>query len=364
MKEKIRYIRNILQKTQKQIADILGLSQSFWADLERGYSKTTKQTFLLLEKAFGVNPDWFTGKSHILFADWEKGLEIVKGKSILTRWELLFLCEVMSWVWSQPLKIEKTTAEEEAFIANLKNVIKETRKDFIINLCYAVKYVLKKIQNLQFRTSWLENLLQVYGHIISKIDSIQNEPPSLYIARELAKTLHSFLCEVELDSRDEFKLSSLLLPWGYYVALAHVAMKQGLIPLSSVHFEYDAFIWDQEDFQIISKKFEIQKGNVSIKYEPSFLHIDFNKVKISLNPEEAFGFFTMILEAPKTENEEFSVLNYNIVYNNIVIDKKTIISIDEDDQENLIRIIQEIATEKPDFWLFLQKAFVKKYGFV
>ena len=346
MKEKIRYIRNILQKTQKQIADILGLSQSFWADLERGYSKTTKQTFLLLEKAFGVNPDWLEGKTHILFSDWQKGLEIVKNKSTLTRWELLFLLDVMSWVWSQPL----TT--------------KETRKEFVANLSYALSYTLKKIQNLQFQTPWLKNILEVYGHIISKIDSIANEPPSLYIAREIVKALHSFLCEVELDSRDEFKLSSFLLPWGYYVALAHVAMKQGLIPLSSVHFEYDAFIWDQEDFQIISKKFEIQKGNVSIKYEPSFLHIDFNKVKISLNPEEAFGFFTMILEALKTVNEEFSVLNYNIVYNNIVIDKKTIISIDEDDQENLIRIIQEIATEKPDFWLFLQKAFVKKYGFV
>ena len=359
-----RTLRQILGLTQEQLAKKIGFSRVFWSELEKGIKKMKNTTADLLSQKLGVNPDWLEGKTHILFCDWQKGLEIVKCKSTLTRWELLFLLEVMSWVWSQPLKIEKTTAEEEAFIANLKNVIKETRKDFIINLCYAVKYVLKKIQNLQFRTSWLENLLQVYGNLISKIDTIQNEPPSLYIARELAKTLHSFLCEVELDSLDEFKLSSFLLPWGYYVALAHVAMKQGLIPLSSVHFEYDAFIWDQEDSQIISKKFEIQKGNVSIKYEPSFLHIDFNKVKISLNPEEAFGFFTMILEAPKTENEEFSVLNYNIVYNNIVIDKKTIISIDEDDQENLIRIIQEIATEYQDFWLFLQKAFIKKFGFV
>ena len=361
---KIKELRQILRLSQKELGKILGLKRSIISMVEISKRNLGKPALELLSQKFGINIDWLEGKTHILFSDWQKGLEIVKNKSTLTRWELLFLCEVMSWVWSQPLKIEKTTAEEEAFIANLKNVIKETRKDFIINLCYAVKYVLKKIQNLQFRTSWLENLLQVYGNLISKIDTIQNEPPSLYIARELAKTLHSFLCEVELDSLDEFKLSSFLLPWGYYVALAHVAMKQGLIPLSSVYFEYDAFIWDQEDSQIISKKFEIQKGNVSIKYEPSFLHIDFNKVKISLNPEEAFGFFTMILEALKTVNEEFSVLNYNIVYNNIVIDKKTIISIDEDDQENLIRIIQEIATEKPDFWLFLQKAFVKKYGFV
>ena len=359
-----KIFRQILGKTQKEIARIIGFSQQFWADLEKGTKKMKNTTLNVLMQKFGVNPDWLEGKTHILFCDWQKGLEIVKCKSTLTRWELLFLLEVMSWVWSQPLKIEKTTAEEEAFIANLKNVIKETRKDFIINLCYAVKYVLKKIQNLQFRTSWLENLLQVYGNLISKIDTIQNEPPSLYIARELAKTLHSFLCEVELDSLDEFKLSSFLLPWGYYVALAHVAMKQGLIPLSSVHFEYDAFIWDQEDSQIISKKFEIQKGNVSIKYEPSFLHIDFNKVKISLNPEEAFGFFTMILEAPKTENEEFSVLNYNMIQNNIVIDRKTVISLDENDKNNLIRIIQEIATEYQDFWLFLQKAFIKKFGFV
>ena len=361
---KIKELRQILRLSQKELGKILGLKRSIISMVEISKRNLGKPALELLSQKFGINIDWLEGKTHILFSDWQKGLEIVKNKSTLTRWELLFLCEVMSWVWSQPLKIEKTTAEEEAFIANFKNVIKETRKEFVINLSYALKHVLKKIQNLQFQTPWLENLLQVYGHIISKIDSIPNEPPSLYVARELAKTLNSILVEVELDSRDEFKLSSLLLPWGYYVALAHVAMKQGLIPLSSVHFEYDAFIWDQEDSQIISKKFEIQKGNVSIKYEPSFLHIDFNKVKISLNPEEAFGFFTMILEAPKTENEEFSVLNYNIVYNNIVIDKKTIISIDEDDQENLIRIIQEIATEKPVLWLSLQKAFIKKFGFV
>jgi len=340
-----RTLRQILGLTQEQLAKKIGFSRVFWSELEKGIKKMKNTTADLLSQKLGVNPDWLEAKSHILFTDWQKGLEIVKGKSTLTRWELLFLLEVMSWVWSQPL----TT--------------KETRKEFIVNLSYALSYTLKKIQTLQFQTPWLKNILEVYGHIISKIDSIPNEPPSLYVARELAKTLNSILVEVELDSRDEFKLSSLLLPWGYYVALAHVAMKQGLIPLSSVHFEYDAFIWDQEDSLIIPKNFEMQRKNVSIQFKEK-INISIDKVKISLNPEEAFGFFTMILEAPKTENEEFSVLNYNIVYNNIVIDKKTIISIDEDDQENLIRIIQEIATKYQDFWLFLQKAFVKKFGFV
>ena len=358
-----KIFRQILGKTQKEIARIIGFSQQFWADLEKGTKKMKNTTLNVLMQKFGVNPDWLEGKTHILFCDWQKGLEIVKCKSTLTRWELLFLLEVMSWVWSQPLKIEKTTAEEEAFIANFKNVIKETRKEFVINLSYALKHVLKKIQNLQFQTPWLENLLQVYGHIISKIDSIANEPPSLYIARELAKALNSILVEVETTQEDDSKLSALLLPWGYYVALAHVAMKQGLIPLSSVHFEYDAFIWDQEDSLIIPKNFEKQKRNVSIQFKEK-INISIDKVKISLNSEEAFGFFTMILEAPKTENKEFASLNYNMIQNNIVIDKKTIISIDEDDQENLIRIIQEIATEYQDFWLFLQKAFIKKFGFV
>jgi len=358
-----KIFRQILGKTQREIARIIGFSQQFWADLEKGTKKMKNTTLNVLMQKFGVNPDWLEAKSHILFTDWQKGLEIVKNKSTLTRWELLFLLDVMSWVWSMPLKIEKTTAEEEAFIANFKNVIKETRKEFVINLSYALKHVLKKIQNLQFQTPWLENLLQVYGHIISKIDSIANEPPSLYIARELAKALNSILVEVETTQEDDSKLSALLLPWGYYIALAHVAMKQGLIPLSSVYFEYDAFIWDQEDSLIIPKNFEMQRRNVSIQFKEK-INISIDKVKISLNSEEAFGFFTMILEAPKTENKEFSALNYNIVYNNIVIDKKTIISIDEDDQENLIRIIQEIATEYQDFWLFLQKAFIKKFGFV
>jgi plasmid maintenance system antidote protein VapI len=354
-----KIFRQIFGKTQKEIAKAIGFSQQFWADLEKGTKKMKNTTLDVLKQKFGVNPDWFNGKSHILFADWEKGLEILKNKSTLTRWELLFLCEVMSWVWSMPLKIEKTTAEK-TFIANFKNVIKETRKEFVINLSYALKHVLKKIQKLQFQTPWLENLLQVYSQ---KIDSIPNEPPSLYVAKELAKALNSILVEVETTQEDDSKLSTLLLPWGYYVALAHVAMKQGLIPLSSVYFEYDAFIWDQEDSLIIPKNFEMQRKNVSIQFKEK-INISIDKVKISLNPEEAFGFFTMILETTKTENKEFASLNYNMIQNNIVIDKKTIISIDEDDQENLIRIIQEIATEYQDFWLFLQKAFIKKFGFV
>jgi transcriptional regulator with XRE-family HTH domain len=361
---RIKELRQILNLSQEGLAKFLKIKRPLISLVENAKRNLGKPALELLSQKFGINIDWLEGKSHILFCDWQKGLEILRGKSFLTRWELLFLCEVMHWVWSQPLKIEKTTVEEENFVANLKNVIKETRKDFIINLCYAVKYIFKKIQSLQVQSPWLNNILEVYGHIVSKIDSIPNEPPSLYVARELAKALNSILVEVELDSLDEFKLSSFLLPWGYYVALAHVTLKQGLIPLCSTHFEYDAFIWDQENSQIIPKKIEIQKGNVSVKYEPLFLHVSLNKVKISLNVEEAFGFFTMILEAPKTENKEFASLNYNIIYNNIVIDKKTVISLDENDQNNLIRIIQEIATEYQDFWLFLQKAFIKKFGFV
>ena len=360
---KIKELRQILRLSQKELGKILGLKRSIISMVEISKRNLGKPALELLSQKFGINIDWLEGKTHILFADWGKGLEILKNKSTLTRWELLFLCEVMSWVWYLPLKIEKTTAEEEAFIANFKNVIKETRKEFVINLSYALKHVLKKIQKLQFQTPWLENLLQVYSHIISKINSIPNEPPSLYVAKELAKALNSILVEVETTQEDDSKLSALLLPWGYYIALAHVAMKQGLIPLSSVYFEYDAFIWDQEDSLIIPKNFEMQRKNVSIQFKEK-INISIDKVKISLNPEEAFGFFTMILETTKTENKEFASLNYNMIQNNIVIDKKTIISIDEDDQENLIRIIQEIATEYQDFWLFLQKAFIKKFGFV
>ena len=372
-----KIFRQILGKTQKEIARIIGFSQQFWADLEKGTKKMKNTTLNVLMQKFGVNPDWLEGKTHILFCDWQKGLEIVKCKSTLTRWELLFLLEVMSWVWSQPLKIEKTTAEEEAFIANLKNVIKETRKDFIINLCYAVKYVLKKIQNLQFRTSWLENLLQVYGNLISKIDTIQNEPPSLYIARELAKTLHSFLCEVELDSLDEFKLSSFLLPWGYYVALSYLPLKQDLVPLSSIYFIWDIPFNEKEKNEktiqslLSSLQNPIQKENVYIEFreyagEAKVDILIIGKGKITLDLDEIFGFFTAVMESEKRIN--FSVLKYsiqerNVTEKDIVIDKRYTIALTQNEYYCLIEIVREIS-ENTDFWMYLQRIYLQKYGFV
>ena len=354
-----KIFRLILGKTQKEIARVIGFSQQFWADLEKGTKKMKNTTLDVLMQKFGVNPDWLEGKTHILFIDWQKGLEILKGKSTLTRWELLFLVEIMHWVWSMPYALKYT---------------EETRKNFVCNLSQAIKYLLGlKIQN----QLGLDTLKLFGNNIFEALDAIERNPiatPSL--ARELASVLIGILRDgnPEMAKKDEKEISDLLLPWGYYVALSYLPLKQDLVPLSSIYF-----IWDNEKEKNDEKENEktienllssiqnpIQKENVYIEFREyageSKVDILFvGKGKITLNIEESFGFFTMVLESQK--HIEFSVLRFSIYERNITIDKKTTIMFTQNEYDILVEIVREIQRNR-DFWGYLQRLYLEKYGFV
>jgi len=347
-----KIFRQILGKTQKEIAKAIGFSQQFWADLEKGAKKMKNTTLELLHQKFGINPDWLEGKSHVLFTDWQKGLEILKGKSTLTRWELLFLLEVMHWVWSMPLVTKHT---------------EETRKEFISRLCQAIKHLLGlKIQNLD--QLGLDNTLKLFGNnIFEALDAIERNPIATpAIARELASVLVGILRDggFEMTKTDEKEISDLLMPWGYYVALSYLAIKQGLVPLSSIYF-----VWDW-DFEKPDKNkgidLQIQKENVYIEFREyagkAMVDILFvGKGKITLDIEEAFGFFTMVLESQK--HIEFSVLGYNIYERNITVTKNTTIMLAKNEYDILTESIAEIEKNR-DLWIYLQKLYLERYGFV
>ena len=361
---RIKELRQILNLSQEELANFLKIKRPLISLVENAKRNLGKPALELLHQKFGINIDWLEGKTHILFSDWEKGLEIVKGKSTLTRWELLFLLEVMHWVWSMPYTLKYT---------------EETRKNFVCNLSQAIKYLLGlKIQN----QLGLDTLKLFGNNIFEALDAIERNPiatPSL--ARELASILIGILRDGEFEMRkdDEQEVSSLLLPWGYYVALSYLPLKQDLVPLSSIYF-----IWDNEKEKNDEKENEktienllssiqnpIQKENVYIEFreyagEAKVDILIIGKGKITLDLDEIFGFFTAVMESEKRIN--FSVLKYsiqerNVTEKDIVIDKRYTIALTQNEYYCLIEIVREIS-ENTDFWMYLQRIYLQKYGFV
>ena len=354
---RIKELRQILNLSQEELANFLKIKRPLISLVENAKRNLGKPALELLHQKFGINIDWLEGKTHILFSDWEKGLEIVKGKSTLTRWELLFLLEVMHWVWSMPYALKYT---------------EETRKNFVCNLSQAIKYLLGlKIQN----QLGLDTLKLFGNNIFEALDAIERNPiatPSL--ARELASVLIGILRDrnPEMAKKDEKEISDLLLPWGYYVALSYLPLKQDLVPLSSIYFIWDIPFNEKEKKEktiqslLSSLQNPIQKENVYIEFREyaKKANIDIlfvGKGKITLNIEEAFGFFTMVLESQK--HIEFSVLRFSIYERNITIDKKTTIMLTKNEYDILIEIVREIEKNR-DFWMCLQEFYLEKYGFV
>jgi len=341
---RLKELRQILNLSQEELAKFLKIKRPLISLVENDKRNLGKPALELLFQKFGINIDWLEGKTHILFIDWQKGLEILKGKSTLTRWELLFLLEVMHWVWSMPL----TTKYSQ-----------ETRKDFVPKISQAVRYLLSHCK--------IFNALKLFGNnIFESLDAIERNPiatPSL--ARELASILIGILRDgnFEITKNNEQEISDLLLPWGYYVALSYLALKQDLIPLSSIYF-----IWDFEkpDKNEGIKDFQMQKGNIYLEFRQYMgkANVDIliaGKGKITFDLSEAFAFFTMVLESEK--HIDFSVLRYNIYERNITINKMLTIMLTKNEHDILVEIVREIS-ENTDFWMYLQRIYLQKYGFV
>ena len=352
---RLKEFRQICNLTQEDLAKLLSLKRPLISLVENAKRNLGKPALELLHQKFGINIDWLEGKSPILFSDWQKGLEIVKGKSILTRWELLFLLEVMHWVWSMPLTTKCS---------------QETRKDFVSKISQAVRYLLShcKIINL--------NDLKLFGNnIFEALDAIERNPIATpAIARELASILIGILRDGEftMTKNDEQEVSDLLLPWGYYVALSYLPLKQDLVPLSSIYFIWDIPFNEKEKNE---KKIEnllssiqnpIQKENVYIEFREyaGKANVDIlviGKGKITFDLSETFAFFTMVLESEK--HIDFSVLRYNIYERNITINKMLTIMLTKNEYDILVEIAREIQRNR-DFWNYLQRIYLQKYGFV
>ena len=364
-------LRKILGLSQQEIAKKIGITQPSWAELEKQTKEMKKKTTLeVLKFRFGVNPEWLLGKSHSLFYDWEKGLEIVKDKAFqvnphLSKWELLFLTEVMHYVWSMPFA-SKTS--------------RKTRVEFIKALIDSIKhfFLTHEIKNIESLIS--SSALALFGrNIFEVLEAVQKLPSTVQLARELASILLYFLKndDFEISEEDEKVLSSFLLPWSYYVGLSYNTIEQNLIPLSSIYFSSLEELFKFEKKSEFEKvKFIFERNNVCIEFKRDKLDIHFKeKLKITLDISEVFAFFVLLAKREKVDG--FSVLSFsisqdkftnfiNLTFNrkfNQERDKKIEVMLNRDEFGDLIELIKEIKQDR-ELLLCLQKFYLDKYGFV
>jgi transcriptional regulator with XRE-family HTH domain len=364
-------LRQILGLSQREIARKIGITQQSWAELEKQTKKEMKRktTLEVLKFRFGVNPDWLLGKSPILFSDWEKGLEIVKEKvfqksSQLSRFELLFLLEVMHYVYSNPLASKTSTETSREFVKALVDSIK-----------HLLRYEVKKIENLV--SSSTLGALGLFGQdLFEALEAVQKFPSKIQLARELTSVLISFLrdADFELPEEDEMTLSSFLLPWAFYVALAYNTIKQNLIPLSSVYFSplEELFNFEKKnDFEKLELFFE--KDKVYFEFSGDKLDILLkDKLKVSLDVSEAFPFLVLLTKSKEVDS--FSVLGFSIRKDKLAksikftFNQRIKVKLDKNEFDDLAELVEKVkeakVKENGDLWLYLQKTYLDRYGFV
>jgi transcriptional regulator with XRE-family HTH domain len=354
-------LRKILGFTQREIANAIGITQQSWAELEKQTKEMKKKTTLeVLKFRFGINPDWLLGKSHSLFYDWEKGLEIVRDKAFqvnpqLSKWELLFLTEVMHYVWSMPF-VSKTSME--------------TRVEFVKALVDSIRYFLFRCEIKNIESFTLSPTLSQFGRdLLDVLEKVQKFPPTIQLARELASVLFALLRDGDFDMTedDEKTLSSFLLPWGYFVGLSYKTIKHDLIPLSSVYFSSLEELVKLEGKPFKKLELIFTQRLVYIEFRWNKLDLLFkDKLKVTLDVSEAFPFFVMLRKA--NEDMGFSVLSFNIFHDefanfiNLTLDRTTIM-LKKEEFEGLLEVAEKVEKNK-GLWLYLQKACLEQYGFV
>jgi phage repressor protein C with HTH and peptisase S24 domain len=55
---RIRLLRQHLNKNQEEFASAIGYNRSYISNIEKGRTPVTERLFLLIEQAFGANPEW------------------------------------------------------------------------------------------------------------------------------------------------------------------------------------------------------------------------------------------------------------------------------------------------------------------
>lgn len=244
--DRLKEVRRILGFSQEDLAKILRVNRSFLALIETKIRKPSEQTLFMLEKEVGISKNWLETGQGLIFSDHKKGLTKIKEKinlnKTLSKYEIEFILNLIQLSWS----IGGSLPANPIFIKNLISIF-----EYVYKNC--------KIKNI--------NSLGGDKHFVDFITN-PNIPKTvkdseMYITRELIKLFREG--EFELNEKDCEVITSLLLPWSYYVGLSYINREERKI--SSVY-------WENLDF--LSETIELENSDI-----PAVIN------------EENFGFYVI-----------------------------------------------------------------------
>jgi len=205
--------------------------------------KTLNQTLSLLEKELDISKEWFKTRKGIIFSDYQKDLQNIRGKKVLSQSEIEFIINLIRLTW---VKTNKDTPVNPSFVKNLIAVF-----EYIYKNCQ-----IKNIENFggaKYFESFISN-----PNIPTTVGNAE-----MYIARDLVWLFRDG--EFEMTQKDCEIVSSLLLPWGYYVALSYLNKEREKI--SSAWFDNLEFL-EMSGSDFVFESFDIpenlQKDNLGL----------------------------------------------------------------------------------------------------
>jgi transcriptional regulator with XRE-family HTH domain len=342
---RFRVLREIFGYSQGRMARKVGISQQAWAELEKQRKEIRKGLILeVLKEKFGVNPEFVLGRSSYLFVDYEKGLEfyrskLERGEDFLTRFELLSLLDICRWVWANSFGVE------------------ETRQEFKKALVEVVRYLL----SLNYpRDKELSMELLFFGKDFKEaLENVERLPSTVQLVKILADVSCKLLEVCELTREDEEVLSSLVWPWGVYVGFSLRTIKQGLVPVSIVHFSLEALSelnGEQERERLVLKE---QGVSLELDSEGFVVYLK-DRVKLVFDRSEVYAFFLLLRKVKK--GGRFSVLDFSVQDNEFTVGRASF-KLDKNELEDLKELVQKIQ-RNAGLWLKLQKSCIERFGFV
>ena len=128
--QRLRYLRQTLNLTQKQLSERLCVHQSQISVVEKGRGSMSPRTLMLIQNMFGFSYEWLMSGKGPIFSDWEKGIEILSRLGrVNTEGEVLFLVELAKHFYS--LEPERTV-----------------RSDLLTIYLQLIEFLVERVKNL------------------------------------------------------------------------------------------------------------------------------------------------------------------------------------------------------------------------
>jgi transcriptional regulator with XRE-family HTH domain len=135
--ERLKLVRKSLKLTQKQLADIIGISQGFYANIEKSRYKIDHEHIIQLSNNFNINPTWLLTGEGEMFLDKNNDSMIATGSGINQ------VKGTNNIVGNSLIKEDKNTEKKFKEFSNIDEKVQE-----IINLLQEGYYTPKLIDEI------------------------------------------------------------------------------------------------------------------------------------------------------------------------------------------------------------------------